>query len=74
MKPTIGRIVHYHPYGTPGDEYKPQPRAAIIAAVVNDDLVSVVVFNPAGLFFNSVSHAPGDVPRPGHWNWPPREG
>jgi hypothetical protein len=33
MKPTVGRIVHYQSYGTPGGEYKPQPRAAIITDV-----------------------------------------
>ena len=31
--PSIGRIVHYHSYGTPGGEYLPEPRAAIVTAV-----------------------------------------
>ena len=30
MKPSVGRIVHYQSYGTPGGEYKPKARAAII--------------------------------------------
>jgi hypothetical protein len=31
--PSIGRVVHYHSYGTPGGEYLPEPRAAIITEV-----------------------------------------
>jgi hypothetical protein len=31
--PSIGRIVHYHSYGTPGGEYQPEPRAAIITEI-----------------------------------------
>jgi hypothetical protein len=31
--PSVGRIVHYHSYGTPGGEYRPEARAAIITAV-----------------------------------------
>lgn len=33
MKPTVGRIVHYQSYGTPGGEYLPEPRAAIVTEV-----------------------------------------
>jgi hypothetical protein len=33
QKPSIGRIVHYVSYGTPGGEYTSQCRAAIVAAV-----------------------------------------
>jgi hypothetical protein len=33
MKPTVGRIVHYQAYGTPGGEFKSVPRAAIIAGI-----------------------------------------
>ena len=33
MKPSVGRIVHYVSYGTPGGEYKSECRAAIIAEV-----------------------------------------
>jgi len=32
-KPTVGRTVHYQSYGTPGGEYKAEPRAAIITQV-----------------------------------------
>jgi hypothetical protein len=30
MKPTVGRIVHYQAFGTPGGEYPSVPRAAVI--------------------------------------------
>lgn len=77
MSPTVGRIVHYQSYGTPGGEFLPQPRAAIIAAVrsapeYETDECDIVVLNPSGLFFNRAKHAPDDVPTPGCWNWPPR--
>lgn len=77
MKPTVGRVVHYQSYGTPGGE-----RAAIITAVARQPdypgdeeemyTVSICVLNPTGMFFNEgVPFAPD--PTPGHWNWPPRE-
>ena len=31
--PTVGRIVHYHSYGTPGGEFKPLPRAAVVTQI-----------------------------------------
>lgn len=75
MTPSIGRIVHYQSYGTPGGEYLPEPRAAVISEVFDQDDnpggVSLVVLNPSGLFFNQdVPYA--ETPTPGHWNWPPR--
>lgn len=30
QQPTVGRIVHYQSYGTPGGEYPSVPRAAVI--------------------------------------------
>ncbi len=75
--PSIGRIVHYHSYGTPGGEYASEPRAAIITAVsAYDDgtvisTVDLCVLNPEGMFFNrAVKYS--DEPTPGHWTWPPR--
>ncbi|GAA0187990.1 hypothetical protein [Glutamicibacter creatinolyticus] len=78
-QPSIGRIVHYHSYGTPGGEYKPEPRAAIITQVHSfartfGDAgvhVGLCVLNPTGMFFND--DVPfSDEPKPGHWSWPPR--
>jgi hypothetical protein len=71
MTPTVGRIVHYQAYGTPGGEFKSVPRAAIVAAVHSDDDCDIVVFNPGGLFFNNHCKRT-DEPTPGCWNWPPR--
>lgn len=73
MEPSVGRIVHYHSYGTPGGEYLPEPRAAIITEVSHQETreVGLCVLNPTGQFFNQeVPYA--DTPTPGHWNWPPR--
>ncbi|MFF2383780.1 hypothetical protein [Streptomyces sp. NPDC058108] len=33
QKPSVGRIVHYVSYGTPGGEYSSQCRAAIVTGV-----------------------------------------
>ena len=52
MQPSIGRIVHYVSYGTPGGEYTRECRAAIVTEVVNPDLVGLAVMNPTGMFFN----------------------
>ncbi len=49
QKPSVGRVVHYQAYGTPGGEFKSLPRAAIIAGVGENDACDIVVFNPLGL-------------------------
>ena len=70
MIPSVGRVVHYQSYGTPGGEYLPEPRAAVITSVT-EDKVGLAILNPTGMFFNeNVPHA--EEPTPGHWNWPPR--
>ena len=72
--PSVGRVVHYQSYGTPGGEYLPEPRAAIITEIEGDlsgVRVGLAVMNPTGMFFNQdVPYS--DAPKPGHWNWPPR--
>lgn len=63
--PSIGRIVHYVSYGTPGGEYRSQCRAAIVTSVhpvehpadkaylIEDGYdVALCVLNPEGQFFN----------------------
>lgn len=67
--PSVGRIVHYQAYGTPGGEFKSVPRAAVVAEVHSDEEVTVCVLNPSGLFFNRVKYSA--EPKPGCWNWPP---
>lgn len=78
MTPTVGRIVHYQSYGTPGGEHVPAPQAAIVTAVKGCALgkegclhASLAVFYDNGLSFKAdVPFA--EQPMPGHWNWPPR--
>lgn len=80
MKPSIGRIVHYVSYGTPGGEYQSLCRAAIITAIhsVEPDAegilipsVDLCVLNPEGLFFNkNVPYR--EVLSGGSWHWPER--
>ena len=68
MKPTVGRMVYYKSYGTPGGEYPSVGRAAIITDVFHDGEVSLCVLNPEGMFFNKNVHQ-GD--QPGQWDWMP---
>ena len=72
--PTVGRIVHYQSYGTPGGEYLPAPRAAVVTEVGSLGVpapVGLCILNPTGLFFNA--NVPfSEEPKPGHWSWPPR--
>jgi hypothetical protein len=73
--PTVGRIVHYVAYGTPGGEYKPEHRAAIVTYC--DDpagqIVSLCVLNPTGVFFNTDVQMDGrPSPVGGSWHWPER--
>lgn len=65
-QPSVGRIVHYVSYGTPGGEYTSQCRAAVVTGVGepltypdngessdpdNADLADLCVLNPTGMFF-----------------------
>jgi hypothetical protein len=70
QKPTIGRIVHYMRYGSPGGEHKPEPSPAIITAVLNEEegICMLFVMNPTGLYFNPTPFS--EEPKPGHWSWP----
>lgn len=74
-KPSVGRVVHYRSYGTPGGEYKPECRAAIITYVyeTQEDVVALAVLNPTGMFFDG--HVPFDDSigfSGGTWHWPER--
>lgn len=70
-KPTVGRIVHYQSYGTPGGEFKSLPRAAVVTQVHSDTCVDLCILNPTGMFFNT-SVQFSEEPKGGCWNWPPR--
>ena len=85
--PSVGRIVHYVAYGTPGGEF---PAGVCRAAIITEieavggepdpqGFVSLAVLNPTGLFFNPrVAHAEGEmvhgelVHDAGTWHWPER--
>lgn len=71
QKPSVGRVVHYVSYGTPGGEYLSECRAAMVTAVQDDETVSLFVMNPTGVFLNQgVSHDP--LHQGGTWHWPER--
>lgn len=71
MTPSIGRIVHYLSYGTPGGEYSMECRAAVVTEV-GEGVVGLAVLNPTGAFFN---RGVGEDPTHSHggtWHWPER--
>ena len=75
MIPTVGRIVYYKSYGTPGGEFPSVDRAAIVTNVHpqlsemdTNQYVDLCVLNPTGMFFNL--RVP-QGPNPGQWDWMP---
>jgi hypothetical protein len=58
QQPSVGRMVHYVSYGTPGGEYLTACRAAIVTEVDpvhqldGTTSAGLCVLNPTGLFFN----------------------
>lgn len=50
--PTVGQMVHYVSYGTPGGEYPSVCRAAVVTEVTSPTEVGLCVLNPEGQFFN----------------------
>jgi hypothetical protein len=82
MKPSVGRVVHYVSYGTPGGEFSSQCRAAIVTEVeavpqsLGGERVGLAVLNPTGIFLHSIASG-GCVQREdnkvgGTWHWPER--
>jgi hypothetical protein len=69
--PSVGRIVHYVSYGTPGDEYPSACRAAIVTEVF-DNRVGLCVLNPTGQFFNREVPYDESGASGGTWHWPER--
>lgn len=70
--PTIGRIVLYMKYGTPGGEHPMEASPAIITKVLNQysHECQLFVMNPNGVYFNPTPYSP--EPKAGHWSWPQR--
>ena len=69
-KASIGRVVVYTKYGTPGGEHLPEPSPAIITKVLNEETqeCQLFVMNPNGIYFNPTPFS--IEPKPGHWSWP----
>ncbi|EFC78882.1 hypothetical protein [Parafrankia sp. EUN1f] len=71
--PSVGQIVHYVSFGTPGGEYPSVCRAAVITEVKeNGDCVGLAVLNPTGMFFNQHICQDEDSRAGGTWHWPER--
>ena len=81
--PSIGRIVHYVSYGTPGGEYGQECRAAVITEVGEIFVpegqivrpgrpVSLAVLNPGGVFFDRGVMQDEHSHQGGTWHWPER--
>lgn len=72
MRPSVGRIVHYVSYGTPGGEYTSECRAAVVTQVHTDVSIGLAVLNPEGLFFNPAILQDEGSKSGGTWHWPER--
>jgi len=86
-QPSIGRVVHYVSYGTPGGEYLSVCRAAVITEVPphltaepfdgcpngteGQWVAGLAVLNPEGCFFNRAVEF-SEEHRGGTWHWPER--
>lgn len=78
--PSVGRIVHYRSHGTPGGEYTPACRAAVVTEVDTADAgrIGLCAVNPGGLFFHPLASGgsrydpAGDDAAGGTWHWPER--
>ncbi|MFJ1865554.1 hypothetical protein ACIOD1_13065 [Streptomyces sp. NPDC088097] len=86
-EPSVGRIVHYVSYGTPGGEYPSVCRAAVITEVPDhltaepfdgcpngtegQWIAGLAVLNPEGFFFNRDAQH-SEEQRGGTWHWPER--
>lgn len=74
MRPSVGRVVHYTSYGTPGGEYGRECRAAIVTEVHggDDQVVGLCVLNPTGQFFTAAAQRDEGDKVGGTWHWPER--
>lgn len=71
QKASIGRVVLYCKYGTPGGEHKSEPSPAIITQVLEEESqkCQLFVMNPNGVYFNPTPYS--EELKPGHWSWMP---
>lgn len=77
QRPSVGRIVHYVSYGTPGGEYTSECRAAIVTELTGDpahpDQVGIAVLNPTGMFFNRATDYHDGAETPGDPQCPAKD-
>jgi hypothetical protein len=77
QRPSVGRVVHYVSYGTPGGEFESTCRAATITEVGEQPgTVGLCVQNPTGLFFHPLADGGSrhneESKAGGTWHWPER--
>lgn len=77
QRPSVGRVVHYVSYGTPGGEFTPACRAATVTEVSETfDVVGLCVQNPTGLYFLPIKaggcRLDEENKAGGTWHWPER--
>lgn len=72
LKASVGRVVHYMRFGSPGGEHKPEISPAVVVKVNDEESqeCQLFVMNPNGVYFNPTPFS--EEPKPGHWSWPPR--
>lgn len=68
--PSVGRVVHYVAYGTPGGEYPAGVHRAAIITEVFASCVALCVLNPTGMFFKEAILFDATAQQPGTWHWP----
>lgn len=69
QKPSVGRIVHFQP---PPD-VDSEPWAAVVTRVdPTTSTVALAIFDPNGYTRYREKIYFSEVPKHGHWNWPPR--
>lgn len=71
MTPSVGRMVHYVSRGSADGAFPAVCRAAIVTEAHSDELVSLAVMNPTGLFFDGTIPY-SEAPIGGTWHWPER--
>lgn len=73
--PSVGRIVHYVAFGSPGGKFPVGAcRAAIVTQITDPGsahgaMLDLAVFNPAGMYF-VLCPEDQDGKEPGSWHWP----
>ena len=73
MRPTVGRIVHYHITRAGADKEFLQPCAAMITEVHGDTCVNLRIYGADGsTVWGQTSVVLSEEPKEGCCSWPPR--